>query len=302
MKYLFQVCSSEKYIVGFMSFMKLNSDISSRCSLLGLLVISLLGCDSKPVEKIDIPLVTVNGSAITEPELQFALGKFPPRATSDENVRRNLLESLVKSRAIAMTAESLLSLKEQKELDLQVARYREELLVKKHLKATIDPQPVSAEMVKSYYQQFPERFGGVDKKKFEYITVARELKVDEKNNIAGELARLKSVENWDKATKELAEKDNFPVKYQQAELNIELLQEPLKSLVEDLEPGSTPVLETDRGLYLVRVLSKTQSPAKPLAEVSAKIRKMLAPIQLKEAIKNTSEQVLTQVDVVYHEE
>jgi len=238
----------------------------------------------------------VNQSPVTQSELELAVSRLPQVAGLNADVREKLLESLIKSRAMALMAESQLSLEEKHLLELRVRAFREELLVKDYIENHADAEPVSNAMVKEYYHAFPEKFGGAVRKRFEYVTVYRELEEHEVGKITAWLAEIKTRNDWNRLV-ESAKLNDLPVKYQQADMRPELLQEPLKTSVANAKPGSAPVILERAQPYLVRVLEEAHTPPKPISEVSAEIRKRLAPVQLKKAIRQLSEQALQNVDV-----
>ena len=55
----------------------------------------------------------------------------------------------------------------------------------------------------------------------------------------------------------------------------------------------------DGKVYVARITSAEQQKARPLNEVSAEIRKTLAPLQLQQAISSISDEILKTVKVEY---
>ena len=64
--------------------------------------------------------------------------------------------------------------------------------------------------------------------------------------------------------------------------------QPLKSLVASTGQGETSPLHMGDTLTIVKVVETKALPAKPLMEVSADIRRKLAPVKMKDAIKAIS--------------
>jgi hypothetical protein len=52
-------------------------------------------------------------------------------------------------------------------------------------------------------------------------------------------------------------------------------------------------------VYIVRIIDEKQIAPRPLPEVSAEIRRILLPVQLKKAVKQASDQVLQTTEVIY---
>lgn len=276
------------------------------CLLIGS---ALAGCEDGSEQALkDVPvepsatLVTVDGSPISRAQLELTiertLGDSAPLFANDE-VERKILDSLVSSRAMALLAERELDASEKQQLDLKAQAYREELLVRHYLEEHATPEPVSTEMVADYYNRHPEEFGGGVDKGFEIIASTAEL--DERQRaelitlLSGAEVQSKDwqalVAAWHAAGK--------PLEYRRNKLRPEMLDQPLRSLVEPTAVGTIAPLYTNGQLLLVRVIDEQKLPAKPLAEVSGAIREKLAPQSLKKAVKELSSQAVQQVKVQY---
>ena len=116
-------------------------------------------------------LASVNESPITQAQLDQSLERtFGSDAREvDSETRRKVLESLVTSRAIALQSERELDAAFKQDLERRVSAYREELLVKRFLAKHAPPQPVSKEQIEAYYRQYPQRFGGYTRRRFELL-------------------------------------------------------------------------------------------------------------------------------------
>ena len=273
------------------------------------LAVLLVGCkdDSKqalndvPVEP-SATLVTVDETPITRAQLELAiertLGESAPLFTNDE-VERKILESLVSSRAMALLAERELDASERQQLDLKAQAYREELLVRHYLEAHANPEPVTAEQVADYYNRHQDEFGGGVEKSFEIIASDQELEPAQRTELITLLSSAQvQGKDWQKLVADWRQAGK-PLQYRQSRLKLELLEQPLRSLVEPTAAGSIAPLYVDGQLMLVRVTAEQQLPAKPLAEVSGTIREKLAPQALKQVVNNLRGEALTAVDVQY---
>ncbi|NQD80551.1 peptidyl-prolyl cis-trans isomerase [Pseudomonas sp. CrR14] len=273
------------------------------------LAVLLAGCkdDSNqalnrvPVEP-SATLVSVDKTPITRAQLELTiertLGESAPLFASEE-VERKILESLVSSRAMALLAERELDASEREQLDLKAQAYREELLVRHYLEAHANPEPVTAEQVADYYSRHQDEFGGGVEKSFEIIASDQELEPAQRTELITLLssAQVQS-KDWQKLVADWRQAGK-PLQYRQSRLKLELLEQPLRSLVEPTAAGSIAPLYVDGQLMLVRVTSEQQLPAKPLAEVSGTIREKLAPQALKQVVKSLSSEALKAVDVQY---
>lgn len=273
------------------------------------LAVLLAGCkeDSKqalndvPVEP-SATLVTVDKTPITRAQLELTiertLGESAPLFANEE-VERKILESLVSSRAMALLAERELDASEREQLDLKAQAYREELLVRHYLEAHANPEPVTTEQVADYYNRHQDEFGGGVEKSFEIIASDQELEPAQRTELITLLSGSQvQGKDWQKLVADWRQAGK-PLQYRQSRLKLELLEQPLRSLVEPTAAGSIAPLYVDGQLMLVRVTAEQQLPAKPLAEVSGAIREKLAPQALKQVVKNLSSEALKAVDVQY---
>ena len=273
------------------------------------LAVLLAGCkeDSKqalndvPVEP-SATLVTVDKTPITRAQLELTiertLGESAPLFANEE-VERKILESLVSSRAMALLAERELDASEREQLDLKAQAYREELLVRHYLEAHANPEPVTTEQVADYYNRHQDEFGGGVEKSFEIIASDQELEPAQRTELITLLSGSQvQGKDWQKLVADWRQAGK-PLQYRQSRLKLELLEQPLRSLVEPTAAGSIAPLYVDGQLMLVRVTAEQQLPAKPLAEVSGAIREKLAPQALKQVVKNLSSEALEAVDVQY---
>jgi EpsD family peptidyl-prolyl cis-trans isomerase len=251
-----------------------------------------------PADKADSPvLVLVDGSPITEQQLSQAMDRFFSNQQDLDNrdhIERQVLRSLIDSRAIASLADKEIDQWDRQRLEAKVAAYREELLVKTYLQEHATPQPVTSEMVEKYYSQHPQEFGGGTTNRFEMIQTTRELKEAERRDLIELLHGLSSRQDWQSWVEK--HKD-LPVGWRSLTAKSELLKQPLKSLVNSTKAGATSDLHIGDQLTIVRVNAKDKLPAKPLLQVSSEIRRKLAPVKIKDAIKEIKKYAQQQVKV-----
>lgn len=245
-------------------------------------------------------LVTVDGSAVTRPELEYALSRLTAGQLipSTQTLNEKVLQSLLASRAMALLQERSLTEDAKQQLALQVAAYREELLVKDYINTHASPQSVTNEQVKAYYQKHPKEFGGDNLKTFEYIVGVNVEDDDDKKKLQQALSSLTFANDW-QAKAEALKKEGLAVEYKKAKMRESLAQEPVKSLLEKTDAGAmTPVFVAEDVLVL-KVTSHQKISAKPFAQVSSEIRKTLAAKEMKAAIKALSTAVHEQVKIEY---
>lgn len=273
------------------------------------LAVLLAGCNDDSKQALsDVPLepsatlVTVDKTPITRAQLELTiertLGESAPLYANEE-VERKILESLVSSRAMALLAERELNAGEREQLELKTQAYREELLVRNYLAAHANPEPVTNEQVADYYNRYQDEFGGGVEKTFEIIASDQDLEPAQRTELITLLSGPQVQGNdWQKLVADWRQAGK-PLQYRQSRLKLELLEQPLRSLVEPTAAGSIAPLYVDGQLLLVRVTAEQKLPAKPLAEVSGQIREKLAPQALKQVVKSLSSEALKAVDVQY---
>ncbi len=247
-------------------------------------------------------LVRVQGEAVTDFDVEQAALKMlgaQQAALLDEAGRKKVLESLVLSKALAMTASKELGADELAVLEWKAQAYREQLLVNRYLRSHATPQPVTEQMIKEYYDSNPERFGGRTVREYELITSGQRLDGMQRERMLAELTGMDAKKDWRRYVENLA-KQNLPLQFRQGRTNTDVIIAELKNMLDKLDEGevSKPFFIEGK-IYIVRVRSKTETPPRPLSEVSADIRKALAPVQLKKAIKEVSDKILGEISVEY---
>jgi hypothetical protein len=262
----------------------------------------LSGCQKPQTTEltVDTVLVTVNGSAITQSELDGAIIRTLGEAaiTLPSEVSANMLESLIASRAMALMQQKIMPEQKIRELELRAQAYREELLVRQYMKANAEPLPVTTNMVSTYYHNYPEEFGGKLSRTFEVISTIRKIDAGERKQLITELTGMTSADDWNRKATELKAK-NLPVRYRNITLPIDLLEQPLRSLVENTPSGQVSQVLASDEVMRVKVIAETRAPTKPLSEVSADIRRKLAPVQFRKSVKQLSQQALGSAEIIY---
>ena len=276
------------------------------------------GTDNKQIKQdISAPkpsspvLAKVNGTLITEDDLLALLIRVSGNRASevieqtlqDKNKKSKLLEGLVNTRAMALLQEQRLSPDERRTLDRQVAAYKEELLVKKYLEQHAQVQSVSNEMVKKYYQENQQQFAESVQYRFELLTSYGELSDEIRKAIIEILGQAKTNQDWKVLEKKLIQK-KLPIRYQQAETRLSLLSEDLQNLLSNTASSSQSLpqvsdVDISNNVKVIRVIEMLPERVKPLSEVSANIRKKLAPVMMKKTVAKLSQEAREQVEISY---
>lgn len=277
-----------------------------KCAPIALTII-VSGCfkgEEKQIENAAIndkspTIAKVNDWPVSQSELDYAIERTLGNQAAylmTEALNQKILKSLIASKAIAKASLQELSEDKKKLVELQTAAYREELLVKLYLEEHVTPEPVTTDMVKKYYHEHQASFSDGVVKAFEMLKIRPSELSD---NISEKVAKLKLQKNWQQLASQLKnDNPDWLVDYKKAVLADTLLKEPVKSLLVGLQPGeSAPLHISGDQFLLLKLIENEPLPVKPLAEVSASIRKQLAPLQLKEAISSISNQLVEEADV-----
>jgi hypothetical protein len=248
-------------------------------------------------------LARVEGKAITEADLHRALERNFSDSTlllSDEGLRSNLLKSVMASKAMGIVSTKELSVKTLDEIKQKVKSYEEELLVKEYLLLHAIPEPVSNQMVSDYYYNNLSQFGAEKIKLIELVKTNVHPSVEQRDEFLAQLTTIKNNANWAQYTKD--NNKNIGLRYQKIKLQRGLLDKATEAAANKLNAGEVSNVVFIEGVpTIIRLLEVQTIVAKPLAEVSAEIRRKLAPIQIKKAVKKASEKALNDVQVIVSE-
>lgn len=247
-------------------------------------------------------LVKVDGQTITSDDLDTAITRTVGELAAfqlDESGREKVLQSLVLSKAMAITQTAMLSLEEKQEIERMVVAYREEILAKKYLKENISAVPVTESMVKEYYETHPEKFGGKTIRTFEVVKGLTKLEGSARDKMMTAMNQLETNKNW-KSQVQTMKKDNLQVELSEGAVTQGVLKSNIDSILQSLSLNETSKLHFINGLPMIfRITKENKIAPKPLADVRSEIKKSLAPIQLKNAVKQVSDEILKKVKIEY---
>ena len=251
--------------------------------------------DSSPI------MATVNGEAITEADIEFTINKTFNSAElmlANQSIKDKVLQSLIASRAMKYSMQQTMDSDDLQSIQQKVSAYEEELYIKAYLRANAEPQPVTTEMVKTWYQQNPQRYGGSTIKEFELLKTVTELSEEQRNKLLSSVSTIKQTQDWSSNSQQW--QDEYQLIYQKAQAVPGLLDKSLQQALDKLQQDQTSDIILQKGdIYLLRVTHIKRLPPRSLSEVSADIRKTLAPLQLKKAVKKASKEAIKQAAVEY---
>lgn len=246
-------------------------------------------------------LVRVDGEAITAYDLELSVNSLlgPEQgAMLDDGGRRKLLESLVLSRLMARAAAAELSAEDTAKLDKQVAAYREQLLAKQYLKAHAAPGPVTDEMVKTYYEEHPEQFGGGRERHYRLLMATPDA-VTGRETAMQILKDAQDRDDWADYVRAMSAKGH-KIQLREGAVDAGLLHPQLLALLNQTAVNSvSAVTFIDGQAYVARIDKEVEKQPRPLAEVSAEIRRALVPVQLKKAIEQVGDGLRKSAKIEY---
>lgn len=273
-----------------------------------LLLASLVACSDSSDDQVpqarnaiqDAVLATVNGDTITQNDVDFLLARTFSNAaqfSSDEVLQAKILKSLVAAKAMQQAMQKVLSVDAQTALANKVKAYQEELYVKEYLLKHATPEPVSTLMVKNYYQNHLQEFGGIQQRKFEMLKASRKPSEQQRDALLAQISSIKQNQDWAK----FVNTSKLKLSYQTSTMQPGLLEKPLEDELLRLAKGQSSDVVLFKGIpHVVRVIEITQLTARPLSAVSADIRKKLATFKLKKAVKEASDAAINQAEVRYN--
>lgn len=284
-----------------MRFFQPTTSVAALLVLVGCSV-GLFGCgDKKESDKsTELVLATVNKEAITRADVDFTIERSFDRAyitRVDADLQQKILDSLIASRAMKQLVTQELSADEIDKIKRSSQAYEEELYVKAYLQRHTSAEPVTAEMVQEYYTQHPEEFGAESIRNFELLKAPNNLAEKQRDLLLGKVGVIRSTPDWTKAA--ASWQQELGLQYQQGRSKTGLLDKQLEQQIDNLKEGETSaVFYVDGAPYLVRVNKVVQSVPKSLGEVSGDIRKRLAPLMLRNAVKKSSDEARAKTQVV----
>ena len=252
---------------------------------------------SAPQEQV---LAKVNGEPITDLQLELAMERsFSGNATAmvdGPELRQKMLQSLVVSRAMKQLGEKSLDAETKLKLHHQAQAYEEELYVREYLKEHIQPKPVTHEQVAEYYQKHPELYGAQSIREYQLLATPEQLLEKKRDDFLAHVAAIRTTPAWPSAA--VKWQQEFDLQLVRGRSSDQQLPEELAQALAKLGKDATSELLNVNGrYYLLRVTSLIQTPAKPLAEVSGEIRQTLAPLALRDAVREASEQAKAQAKI-----
>ncbi|GAB59524.1 peptidyl-prolyl cis-trans isomerase [Rheinheimera nanhaiensis] len=261
-------------------------------------------CSDKPAPQPNVDsdpvLARVGNETISRLELDVAIdssiGPYAALHLGPEGEHK-VLQSLVMRKLMSQHQFALLDEDARTALELQVNAYREELLTKQFVREQLIPEPVTEAMVTDYYQRYPEEFGAAEYASYQLLRADTGLNPEQRQRVLWYLEQLTAAADWT-ILAEQARQEGLAVYLVAGTSSEQGLIAEYQSLIAPLAAGQvSATAELNNRLVKVKVLERNRIAAKPLADVSDEIRKKLAPMQLKRAIEQATDNLKANTDV-----
>jgi len=279
--------------------------MSSRLILMLFAILIINGCDQKASEPaegssalVSEILATVNGEAITQQDvdsmIQRTFSDFE-QALLNKQTQGNVLQSLIASKAMQQVMRQELSKQQIELIENKTKAYQEELYVKEYLLKNATLKPVSTKAIQSYYERNIEEFGGGESTTIELLKSASKPTESQRDAILTAVAKLKLESDWSKFANT---NTDLGLQHFRSVVQPGLFDPVIEQTIKPLKRGDVSgVVFVKQIPHIIKIVDKQAISAKPLASVSAIIRKKLAAVELKKAIKDASDGVVQKVDV-----
>lgn len=248
----------------------------------------------------DPVLARVGTESISRQELDIAIndniGPYAALHLGPEGEQK-VLQSLVMRKLMSQQQLALLDAEAKALLDLQVKAYREELLTKQYVQQQLTPEPVTEQMVQDYYQRYPQEFGAAEYANYQLVRADAGLDSKQRQRVLWYLEQLTATTDWTPLAAQ-ARQEGLAFYLVTGTSSEQGLIPEYQALIAPLAEGQiSAVAELNNRLVKVKVLERQRIAAKPLAEVRDDIRKKLAPMQLKRAIEQATDNLKASTDV-----
>ncbi|MDP2714231.1 peptidylprolyl isomerase [Rheinheimera sp.] len=254
----------------------------------------------QPAADTDPILARVGTDSISRQELDIAISdNIGPYAALHlgPDGEQKVLQSLVMRKLMSQQQLALLDADAKALLELQVKAYREELLTKQYVQQQLTPEPVSEQMVADYYQRYPQEFGAAEYANYQLVRADSGQDGKQRQRVLWYLEQLTAAADWPELAAQ-ARQEGLAFYLVTGTSSEQGLIPEYQALITPLASGQiSAVAGLNNRLVKVKVVERHRIAAKPLADVRDDIRKKLAPMQLKRAIEQATDNLKASTDV-----
>lgn len=239
----------------------------------------------------------VNGTRISHELLTHEARRVTGRELSelDAETADKLLDAVIMRRALTLEARRGMQPDAERRLAAELEAYEEQVLVKRYLAERAVVQPVTDEMIDTYYENHKDRYESVQGREYEMLAV--KPVESSRREVLQVLQAAKSHRDWAAAGTQI-EALGATVTHAGGKVNTALLQPGLKKLLDDIQsPDESRLSRVEDTVYLVRITKAGETTHAPLSEVEASIRRELSAARVKQAIRELGGRVLKESDV-----
>ncbi|WP_053909615.1 peptidyl-prolyl cis-trans isomerase [Pseudoalteromonas sp. SW0106-04] len=266
-------------------------------------VLLLCACSAeKPQHKqsnTQSPVIAkVNQHNITEAELNWVvndtLGEFAALQLGADT-KKKILESLIIKKLMVEQMQQSLDAEQQAEIALAMNVYRDELLAKRYIQEHITASPVSLEQAKHYYDNNLPQFGQRVIRRFAMVSapLSKNNTQQSESLLREEAKQFDADSNW----QHQAQQHSY-FSYSAGHQAEKGLDPFYIGALKKLKPSDVSPVYTYQGkLVKFKLLTEQHIAAKPFTQVQNEIKKALAPINLKQAIKEEAARLSEQAQV-----
>ena len=236
------------------------------------------------------PVARAGSAYITQGDIDHHLERFDPASRmaiiDDEQQYRRLVESIALTRVMAQKQQASMTPEQRHNFDLAIQAYRDQMLAKSYIEANVQRQVPDRKAVEDYYQAHASEFG-----QRQQYTVT-EIQVPDTCALSKPL--LEPV--LTKARVNELQKMGCQLSRNERKL--------AAAQVAEYYPALKETLVTDHAYWssvagvplLIAVTDVTELPARPLSEVTAEIRRRLAPAYLKQSLEKERAQLNKEIE------
>jgi len=246
--------------------------------------------DNSPEVVNDKAVARASSAYVTQGDIDHHLQRFDPAARmaiiDDKQQYHRLVESIALTRVMAQKQQASMTPEQRHDFDLAIQAYRDQMLAKSYIEKNVQRQVPDRKAVEEYYQAHASEFG--QRKQY----TVTEIQVPDSCALSKPL--LEPVLN--KARISELQKMGCKLSSSERKVTAEQVAEYYPALKETLVADYAYWSNVAGIPLLLSVTAVTELPARPLSEVTAEIRRRLAPEYLKQSLEKERTQLNKEIE------